>query len=817
MEIFRGYEPLLDKALSYYCKDEDYIKYFGRIPKTRAYTFRHCLEYIHSLNRPACVVELGTCRSFVDGRFPGCNSSDPSYWKPGNPEIWDWSAGHFTGVFSECTPDNTVVHTVDLEASHIQRCKIMTATQSKKITYYVCSSEEFINRCPPESIDLLYLDTGDVNPVEPTALLHLREAKLIVKNNILKDNGIILIDDVKNLASKMDAGEASDHGKAKYSIPFLLQNGYEIVLDEYQVVLKKKKVYRDIYDFLKERTDIGPTDSVVECGGHTGTDTKKLCTLFGKNQVHSVEANKLLYDTLHLLRSEFPNLSVYNLGLSNRDETIQFFIDTDPNGDAGASSFLKANEREALSHLSKIERPVDVECVTIKTFMSRADIHNIYLLWLDVEQHEYEILNACSRQVLSRIKYIYTEVNFREFRKGGKLYADILKLMNRNNFNEIMKTPQGSKQYDWQANVLFENRMYGKTTKLRILHISHHVGCMRDHAYIYDRLGADYEFWKFTKGLFRITASVANTIWREKKDYFNSFDYIVTSDTAPLSRIFMENISELTPKVVVWICNRFDYNVESDISYYTKFNEIAKHHADTFKIIPYSDFEGVWCRNKGITGVLPTITPIGINKDELDYKIDGLQVLKDSYVHDSNSKEEYSNPSELDGKVFIPIYQNDNLFYRLSDIFAKNSIPYFNGGYRNTSDLKHCKAMVTFPDAYSKLIAFETIQNEVIVFLPSEEFLIALHPTTNNGRAYWFNCPLGHLNKETIKLCEWYRYTNCRVYFDSIDDLVLKIGELTPEVVDEKKKWCRIYASEIEKKNMQMWSDIFEPDGSPAI
>ena len=103
------------------------------------------------------------------------------------------------------------------------------------------------------------------------------------------------------------------------------------------------------------------------------------------------------------------------------------------------------------------------------------------------------------------------------------------------------------------------------------------------------------------------------------------------------------------------------------------------------------------------------------------------------------------------------------------------------------------------------------------IIIPSEEFLIALHPTTNNGRVYWFNCPLGHLNKETIKLCEWYRYTNCRVYFDSIDDLVLKIGELTPEVVDEKKKWCRIYASEIEKKNMQMWSDIFEPGGSPAI
>jgi len=243
MENYEKYRDLLEKAMAYHCKDEDYIKYFGKIPKTRYDTFKYCLEYINNINinKNVNIVELGTSRSFVDGRFPGCNSDNPQFWEPNNPLVWDWSAGHFTRVFSECTNPNIMLYTVDLIINHIQRCKIMTQQYANKIQYYVMSSEEFLSNCEKNSIDLLYLDTGDVNPVEPTAQLHLREAKIIVENDLLRNDGLILIDDVKNLASKTDAKEESNMGKAKYSIPYFLENGYEIVSDEYQVILKKCK------------------------------------------------------------------------------------------------------------------------------------------------------------------------------------------------------------------------------------------------------------------------------------------------------------------------------------------------------------------------------------------------------------------------------------------------------------------------------------------------------------------------------------------------------------------------------------------------
>lgn len=233
------YKFLLENAMKYYASDEETIKYFNRIPLSRYHSFKYCIDHINSKTslELSKIIELGTSRSYVDGRFPGCNSDVPVYWEPDNPEKWDWSAGCFTRVFGEFA-NNCEISTVDIQQNHINRCKLMTQDFSNKIKYYVTSSENFLRQLPSKSVDLLYLDTGDMSPIEFTAALHLREAKIIVENDILKDDGLILIDDVRNCTPKRD-GEISDYGKAKYSIPYFLENDYKIIMDEYQVILKR--------------------------------------------------------------------------------------------------------------------------------------------------------------------------------------------------------------------------------------------------------------------------------------------------------------------------------------------------------------------------------------------------------------------------------------------------------------------------------------------------------------------------------------------------------------------------------------------------
>jgi len=235
LEIFKDY---LEKSLSYYFSDEDFIKIFQRLPKSRYETFKYCLEYFEN-NNMKTIVELGTSRSFVDGRFEGCNSDDIKFWEKDKPEKWDWSAGIFTRTINTCLSHISGLNfnTVDLASSHIQRCKHMNQ-DFPNIKYHVSSSEDFLNNFKGK-IDLLYLDTGDMTPIEPTARLHLREAEIIVKRNLISENGIILIDDIRSPLPYIN-GENKDLGKGYLSIPFFIKNGFELIMDEYQTVLKKK-------------------------------------------------------------------------------------------------------------------------------------------------------------------------------------------------------------------------------------------------------------------------------------------------------------------------------------------------------------------------------------------------------------------------------------------------------------------------------------------------------------------------------------------------------------------------------------------------
>jgi hypothetical protein len=66
---------------------------------------------------------------------------------------------------------------------------------------------------------------------EEACVQHLIDAKIIVENDLLSENGIVLIDDV-NYPDYINS-------KGKYSIPYFLENNFYLVIGEYQVILVK--------------------------------------------------------------------------------------------------------------------------------------------------------------------------------------------------------------------------------------------------------------------------------------------------------------------------------------------------------------------------------------------------------------------------------------------------------------------------------------------------------------------------------------------------------------------------------------------------
>jgi hypothetical protein len=232
------YKDYLDKALSYYYDDLTFIKYFHKVPKSRYYTFKYVLDYT-KYNHLKNILELGTSRSYVDGRFEGCNSDDIKYWEPENPGKWDWSAGLFTRVFAECLDNYECnIYSLDSNKNHIERCKNILDSYCNKVEFIHSLSEDFL-KTTNMKFDVIYLDTGDMTPIEETAMLQLIEAHQIVERNLLNKGGILLIDDVRNPTPKI-AGEINNLGKSKYSVPYLMEHGFKLVMGEYQIILRKE-------------------------------------------------------------------------------------------------------------------------------------------------------------------------------------------------------------------------------------------------------------------------------------------------------------------------------------------------------------------------------------------------------------------------------------------------------------------------------------------------------------------------------------------------------------------------------------------------
>lgn len=233
------YKDIMDVNLS---SCYDFKNFFGRVPLFRYHTFKKAFELFRAI-KGTTIVELGTIRSFVHGGVEGCNSDDVKYWNPKKCEDWDWGAGLFSLVAAEEFFDQRVsVHTVDISEAHINRSKVVTGHLINKITYHVEDSVNFIKTFESrynKKIDLLYIDTGDMTPIEQTAQHQLKESQAVVDSNIISTGGLILIDDVRNPAPIILSAEKSLLGKAKYSLPYFKKNNFDTILDEYQVLLRR--------------------------------------------------------------------------------------------------------------------------------------------------------------------------------------------------------------------------------------------------------------------------------------------------------------------------------------------------------------------------------------------------------------------------------------------------------------------------------------------------------------------------------------------------------------------------------------------------
>jgi hypothetical protein len=196
------------------------------------------------------VVELGTTRSFTKKGNPGCMVADSQYWQEHQPDSWDWGAGCFTRLCVEMIEGLSIeFHTVDPLKDAIYISKKVTETFAHNVTHHQTYSSEFL-KTYSKPIDFLYMDHHET--CEEGAQVHFHDAKLLLENNKLAEKCVMLIDDVrddrklpffvklkKSLKNTLRSEKLEDFGKGTYSIPYFLNNGFKLELDDYQFVLSR--------------------------------------------------------------------------------------------------------------------------------------------------------------------------------------------------------------------------------------------------------------------------------------------------------------------------------------------------------------------------------------------------------------------------------------------------------------------------------------------------------------------------------------------------------------------------------------------------
>lgn len=211
-----------------------YSEYFDRRTNTFEKSYELILDHMKSLDneiekRPYNIVELGTSRSFVSGHYPGCMNPDIQYWRPDEPSCWDWGAGIFTKVFSDnLDGQNYKLYTIDPNHDAIQIATTMCGS-NKHVEIVQGYSTDFLKNIN-FTIDFLYMDHMESG--EDACIQHMKDSEYIIKNGLMSENGVILIDDI---------GDNITNTKGKYSLPYLLENGYRQVLAEYQVLLERDR------------------------------------------------------------------------------------------------------------------------------------------------------------------------------------------------------------------------------------------------------------------------------------------------------------------------------------------------------------------------------------------------------------------------------------------------------------------------------------------------------------------------------------------------------------------------------------------------
>ena len=166
---------------------------------------------------------------------------------------------------------------------------------------------------------------------------------------------------------------------------------------------------------------------ILEAGAYDGSESIVMSNKWSAATIYTFEPVPSLYNKLVLKTQNFPRIHTYQLALSDKIGSAQFYLSTAPwvSNEVSQSSSLLA-PKDHLVHAPGVhfDNIINVLTTTIDAWAQEQKVNNIDLLWLDMQGYELQALKAAPK-ILKTVKAILTEVEFVEAYKDQPLYEEV--------------------------------------------------------------------------------------------------------------------------------------------------------------------------------------------------------------------------------------------------------------------------------------------------------------------------------------------------------------------------------------------------------
>ena len=220
---------------------------------------------------------------------------------------------------------------------------------------------------------------------------------------------------------------------------FELRNSFSISVPRHMLSSFKECFFDEVYfrnfpeEFLNK-----DNMTVIDIGANAGYFSLFAQSKLKNPKIYAFEPMPYAYKFLEKYKDTYPDmdLHIHQKALSNKNGTLILNTETIDNYSTKASIF--STDEQTLQ--------IEVEAITLQSFMQEQGIENIDLMKLDCEGSEYPILYTMPNEILNRISLLCIETH-----KGigeRENTESLVKHLHSHNF-EITSLSEGTTGYIW--------------------------------------------------------------------------------------------------------------------------------------------------------------------------------------------------------------------------------------------------------------------------------------------------------------------------------------------------------------------------------